>query len=491
VSDASDLGSAAGSLREFWSTPVRVRVYLGVVAVAAVALPIVFRHHGVHVPAHPEWLTAIVLILISVLNVEIGRALAGGLSESHQPHKSLSAWAFACALLLSPAWLLLIVPLTYAHTRWRGLRLPLWKWVGSAFFLILSGLAAALVADALYGDGNWMLANGGRGVVAIAAAAAAFLAVEAALFAGIAYLNVAEDEVWLRQTLRSRSFYFTETGVLLIGGLLSAVWTGGAWFVLLFLPVYALAQRAVLHEPLRERAEAAAQLAETNAELERANEFKVDLMGMLGHEIGNPLTSVVGYAQVGAEALAVDDTETAQRSLRIIEKNAEKIRLVMRDILGMVTSDRGALVAHQERCLLVPHLRSAAAAHPDLGTPVIECPHDLAVLVQPGHLDQMLANLLSNAQKYAGGAVRLTACVLAENRVEIQVADCGAGVPEELRDRLFDRFSRGADTAGKVTGTGLGLFITRELARANGGEVTFRDGDPTGSVFVLTMSRPG
>ncbi|MGH3347744.1 MAG: sensor histidine kinase [Nocardioides sp.] len=490
MSEAAAVGSAAGSHREFWSTPVRVRIYLATVAVAAVALPIVFRHHGVHVPAHPEWLTAIVLVVISVLNVEIGRALAGGLSESHQPHKSLSAWAFACALLLSPLWLLLIVPLTYAHTRWRGLRVPLWKWVWSALFLILCGLTAALVADALYGDGNWMLDNGGRGVVAIAAAAVAFLAVEVALFAGIAYLNVAEDEVWLRQTLRSPSYYFTETGVLLIGGLLSAVWTGGGWFVLLFLPVYTLAQRAVLHEPLRERAEAAAQLAETNTELERANEFKADLMGMLGHEIGNPLTSVVGYAQVGAEALAEGDSETARRSLGIVDRKAEQIRLVLHDILSLVSSERGALVAHPEACLLEPHLRSAVTARPDLPAPVVECPSELAVLVQPGHLDQMLANLLSNAHKYAGGPTRLAACVV-DDRVEIHVADGGPGIPEKLRDRLFERFSRGTDTAGTVSGTGLGLFITRELARANGGEVTFRDCDPTGSVFVLTLSRPG
>jgi signal transduction histidine kinase len=465
-------------------------MFIGVVAVAAVGLPIVFRAHGVHEPEHPEWLTALVLILVSALNVEIGRAFSGGLSESHQPHKSLSAWAFATALLLSPVWLLLIVPLTYAHTRWRGLRVPLWKWVGSACFLILCGFAAALVADALYADGNWMLHDGGRGVVAIAAAAVAFLALESSLFAGIAYLNVAEDEVWLRQTLRTPSYYLTESGVLLIGGLLSAVWTGGGWFVLLFLPIYSLAQRAVLHEPLRERAEAAAQLSETNTELERANQFKADLMGMLGHEIGNPLTSVVGYAQVGVEALADGDAKTAARSLGIIDRNAEQIRLVLHDILSLVSSERGALVAHPEPCLIEPHLRSAATAHPELPAPVIECPPDLVAHVQPGHLDQMLANLLSNAHKYAGGATRLSAVVV-DKHVEIEVADAGPGVPDALRDRLFERFSRGADTAGQVGGTGLGLFITRELARANGGDVTCRDVDSTGSVFVVTLPRAG
>jgi len=62
--------------------------------------------------APPQWATALVLVLISVGNVEIGGAMTGGLERSHQPHKALSAWAFARALLLPASWLLVVVPLT-------------------------------------------------------------------------------------------------------------------------------------------------------------------------------------------------------------------------------------------------------------------------------------------------------------------------------------------------------------------------------------------
>ena len=65
----------------------------------------------------------------------------------------------------------------------------------------------------------------------------------------------AEDEQWLRCTLRTPSFYLTEGAVLLVGGLSAALWTGGAWFLVLLLPIHGLAQRAALHEPLRERAD--------------------------------------------------------------------------------------------------------------------------------------------------------------------------------------------------------------------------------------------
>jgi signal transduction histidine kinase len=473
---------------EFWRTPTAVRAFVLACCLAAVVAPVALRSLGQYDETRPAWLTAGVLILISILNVEIGRALSGGLSRTHQPHKALSAWAFSSALLLPTPWLLAVVPLSYAHARWRGLRLPLWKWISSAGFLVLAGVAAALVRNGILGDDpNLMAGNGGRGLVTMVVAALAFLTVESLLFFGPALLNRGEDEIWLRRTLTSLSFYGTEVGVLLIGGLLSAVWTGGAWFVLVFPPLYVLAQRAALHDPLREQAASAVELEVRNHDLVEANQFKVDLMGMLGHEIGNPLTSISGYAQLGSEALlTTGDTRTAQASLVVIERNAERIRVVLQDILATVSREGGALAANRETCLVEPHLRAAASAQPEGRRPAVECEPGLTALVQPGHLEQILTNLLSNADKYGGGAIRIVARSTPNGTVEICVADHGPGVPFAFQGNLFQRFSRHAETAAKVDGTGLGLFITRELARANGGDVEYRDGVP-GSVFVVTL----
>ena len=159
-------------------------------------------------------------------------------------------------LLLPLPYVLPVTAVAYAHARWRGMRVPLWKWVGSASYVVLASVAAGITARQVHGpDPNWMQGQGGLGLLATCLGAAVFLAVETVLFHGSAYLNHADDEEWLRRTLAGRSFYGTEASVLLMGALSAAVWTAGAWFELLLVPVYVLAQRAVLHEPMRERAE--------------------------------------------------------------------------------------------------------------------------------------------------------------------------------------------------------------------------------------------
>jgi len=240
----------------FLRTPPACQAWVSVAVAAAIVLPPLLVDLGHGPPLRQATMTGLLLVGLSVLNVEIGRILERGASESQRPHKGLSAWALAAAVLLPTWWLLPVVVVTYSHAWWRGLRVTPWKWIGSAAYVILAGLAAAIAARAVLGDqSDLMRGDGLTGLLGVLAAAGAFLVVETVLFHGSAYLNDAADETWLRQTLASPSFYLTETGVLLVGGLSAAIWTAGAWFIVLLVPVYLMAQRAALHEPLRERAE--------------------------------------------------------------------------------------------------------------------------------------------------------------------------------------------------------------------------------------------
>jgi signal transduction histidine kinase len=493
--------SWADSWGELWRTPVRMRAYLALAATAAIVLPVLLSA-PVNTPYPSDVFTAAALFAVSVLNVEVSRWLSGGIADTQQPHKALSAWAFATAMLLPTWWLLVIVPVTYAHARWRGIRVPLWKWAGSACYLILAGLAAGVLRQEFMGSSaHWTKGDGSWGAPVMLLAVVVFLAVETVLFWGSVAFNSAEDEVWLKAQLSSIGFYATEGGVILLGALFAVVWSAGWWFSWFFVPIHILIQHVVLLAPLRERAAVANELAEnnrrlealnhtlerTNTELDQANQFKTDLMGMLGHELGNPLTSVLGYVELGAEAVEEDDRETARAAFEVIDRNTQKVAAVLADIVHLVASDRGVLTATPEPVVLAPRLHAAVAELPADRQPSLDCATDLTVMVQPGHLDQILGNLLSNAEKYAGGATLLTVDLDPDDQVRITVADQGAGVPADFVGRLFERYSRERSTSTKVKGTGLGLYISRELARANGGELRYEPGEPHGSRFVLQL----
>jgi signal transduction histidine kinase len=463
-----------------------MRVYLTSVALAAVALPLTLAR-PVTTPHAPQWLAAVAILSASVLNIEVGRRLRRRVSTGDQLHIALSAWAFACAMLLPTWWLFVVVSVTYTHARWRGIRVPLWKWIGSGFYLVLCGYTASAVRSAFLGTHtDWSRGDGSRGFLTMVLAAAVFLALETVLFSGSALINDVEDERFLRAMLTGATFYANETAVLLLGGLFAMVWTADPWFSLFFLPLHVLIQQAVLLAPMRERAAVAAELAGKNAELGHLNQFQTDLLAMLSHELANPLTAVLGYSQIVTESLDEADQRGARSAAIAVDRNARRVAGVLNDIVTLIASDRGTITATPQPLELRARLDSVVAELPAGARPSVECPADLRVLAQPGHLDQILTNLLSNATKYGDGAHRIAAR-RTDGFVEIVVADRGPGVPEQFRGHLFERYRRDDATAEKVPGTGLGLFISRELARANGGDLTHHDDGGAGSHFVITV----
>ncbi|MFC4071890.1 PAS domain S-box protein [Actinoplanes subglobosus] len=232
---------------------------------------------------------------------------------------------------------------------------------------------------------------------------------------------------------------------------------------------------------------AAAALAERNTELEAANQLKLDIIGMLGHEIGNPLTSIRG----NAELLTDDwpDLTDAQRtrSIAAITRQSDRLDSIVGEVLAMVTIDAGKLTAARQDLDLHEHITLALAATDNEHLPV-HGPNP-RVLFHPGQLQQILVNLLSNAAKYGGGATAIRTSQPASNpgHVHVAVEDNGPGVPEEFRERLFERLTRADRDATTVRGTGLGLYIVRGLAHANHGDIHHEPNPTGGSIFTLDL----
>ncbi|GGN34939.1 signal transduction histidine kinase/predicted ATPase [Actinoplanes campanulatus] len=240
---------------------------------------------------------------------------------------------------------------------------------------------------------------------------------------------------------------------------------------------------ALLYDSLENEVRArTAELADRNRDLEAAGQLKSDLIGMLGHEINNPLGTIFGYLDL----ILTDDPlpPSAEELVVKVQHTTRRLAGIVDEVLALVSIDAGRLTAAPRPVRVADHIEAALATTTAV---TVSCPPDLTAAVQPGHLDQILANLISNAAKYGGGVETIDAHASDGGPVTIDVTDRGPGVPPEFRDRLFDRFARAESTAGKAPGTGLGLYIVRELARANGGDVRYRPSPRGGSVFVISL----
>lgn len=243
----------------FAAIPRAAQVWAVAAVVAALVLPFVLSRTPVtEVLSGPSFvahlLLALALIAGSIVNTELGRFFEGRRRIGEQrPHKGLSAWPMAAAVLLAPFWLLPVVVAVYAYARWRGVRVTLWKWVVSGSSVISAGAVAGSVLRA--GDGVPPgLTSGWSGLGVVIAAAAVYLMVETLVLAGSAILNAGPDDAWMRATLADPVFYLIEFGVVLFGALTGLLAAGASVFVFLLLPGYAYLQLSVLHRPLQDQA---------------------------------------------------------------------------------------------------------------------------------------------------------------------------------------------------------------------------------------------
>jgi signal transduction histidine kinase len=257
---------------------------------------------------------------------------------------------------------------------------------------------------------------------------------------------------------------------------------------------------------LRERED---QLARANAKLADANQLKVDLMVMLSHEINQPLFAITGYTDLLTQDWDDLDDHRRRTYVERLDVASRTLRQVVADLLLMFRVEAGMLAVNPTSVRLVNVLGDALAsiAGPaDVRTHTASATGDpgnvqtLDAFVDSGHLRQILINLITNATNYGAppidihlhgppaGSPRPRHSVPATDggapRVRITVRDHGPGVPDEFVPQLFDRFTRAAVTK---PGSGLGLFIVRQLLEANGGTISYQHAHPHGATFTIDL----
>lgn len=234
-------------------------------------------------------------------------------------------------------------------------------------------------------------------------------------------------------------------------------------------------------------------LDEANSALRRSQEEHDRFVAMVAHEMRGPLNPIINYAQL-AKRPGIGQEALEQYSDVIVE-HALRLNRLVDDLLTATRLTTGHFTLRRAPCdvaaaveELVEEFRSTvrertfALERPD-GPVIAEVDRDRVV--------QAVRNLLDNAVKYSaeGGAVEISV-TKDDDRVAVRVRDHGAGIPEEQISILFQPFIRLHEDSG-VEGNGLGLFITRGIAAAHGGDLAVRNGIGTeralGAIFTLTL----
>lgn len=232
------------------------------------------------------------------------------------------------------------------------------------------------------------------------------------------------------------------------------------------------------------------------SQLKAVEQLKSDFVAMVSHELRAPLTTVAGSVEILGRLDPAAETGSYHEVLGILGQQTGRLQQVVEEVLQLTRFDAGHLEAHLQPLPISGFLRTLVDktnAEWGEGEHYIllhEVPEETLVWADAALLQIVLRNLFENAHKYTphGTVIEVESeAVISTGQFLLRVIDHGQGIPEDQLERIFERFSRGTQSAGNWTrGYGLGLYIARELMLAHNGSIR-AENRHQGACFVLTL----
>ncbi|HKY48753.1 MAG TPA: HAMP domain-containing sensor histidine kinase [Acidimicrobiia bacterium] len=231
--------------------------------------------------------------------------------------------------------------------------------------------------------------------------------------------------------------------------------------------------------------EKALELIRTNTALERLVRAKDEFIASVSHELRTPLTAVVGFARKLSDHPDQFGAEEAAAITRIIAEQSSDVAAIIDDLLVAARAEIGRVRVLAERVDLRAEIEAASQAL-SARREAIRLPQVTAVARGDRlRVRQILRNLLVNAVRYGGSEV-VVEIVPSDQTVTVKVVDDGPGIPLMDREHLFEPYFHGAAAVGQPASIGLGLTVSRQLARLMGGDLVYSQ-EARGSLFELTL----
>ncbi len=228
-------------------------------------------------------------------------------------------------------------------------------------------------------------------------------------------------------------------------------------------------------------------------EAEMANRAKADFLAVMSHELRTPLNAIGGFAELIALGVRGPVTTEQLHDLGKIRRSQITLMALINDLLGFAKLESGSVeysivdVKVDDVIDAATELMDSLVSDKQLG--FSHRREDFLLRADPDKLQQIIVNLLSNAVKFTGAGGRIDIwCERHESTVSLHMRDSGRGIPHDKLLKIFDPFMQvDQRLAREHAGVGLGLAISRDLARAMNGDLTAVSVPGTGSTFTLTM----
>jgi PAS domain S-box-containing protein len=231
---------------------------------------------------------------------------------------------------------------------------------------------------------------------------------------------------------------------------------------------------------------------------DEANRAKSEFLAAMSHELRTPLNAIGGYTDLIAMGLSGPVTAQQQEQLGRIKRSQEHLLGIINDILNFSRIEAGQLsyditsVQLYEVVDSVTKMIAPQAHAKGLQLDDANCRADVVARADRSKVEQIIINLVSNAVKFTadGGTITLSCQHVDDRCVAVEVRDTGSGIPADQLEAIFEPFVQvGRTLTATREGAGLGLAISRDLARAMGGDITVNSTLDVGSTFTLTLPR--
>lgn len=215
----------------------------------------------------------------------------------------------------------------------------------------------------------------------------------------------------------------------------------------------------------------------------------IAIISTVSHELRSPLTSVKGYVSLLLNRWDRIEDDKKREMLAQVHHDADRVTRLVTELLDISRLETGRLVLRRQ-LVDVERLATSVLDKVRMAHPALDCRVDVAddvpeVYADPDKLEQVLTNLVENAAKYGSLHGMVVGGTVVGGHVVVSVTDTGEGIPADDLPRVFTKFFR--RDHGRPTGTGLGLWISRGLVEAHGGELTATSEPGRGATFTFTL----